>query len=72
VDDTGHEHPSLALSKTWISAMGGTESDARNAVDSAQDPDLAEIVTAWPKMPDYVKAAIKVFIQRYSGWHSLK
>ncbi|MGB7581243.1 MAG: hypothetical protein WBL85_02185 [Sedimentisphaerales bacterium] len=49
--DTGLEHTPLEQSKTLISASGGAESDARNAPNTLQDPDLALVVEQWPNLP---------------------
>jgi hypothetical protein len=29
------------------------------------DPDLAEIVSIWPTLPEHIKAAIKAMVQAY-------
>ena len=61
----------LALSKTAIPEEGGAKSDARLAPKQVNDPkidtpnlppDLAEIVTAWPDLPEHIREAIKMLV----------
>ena len=54
----GLEQTALALSKTLISETRGTESGTLNGQNSPPDPDSAEIVAAWPKLPEHVKTAV--------------
>lgn len=61
--DEGIEHPPLALSKTAISAEGSAKSGAHDAPTPIQEPDLTQIIAAWPGLPDHIKAAIKTLVQ---------
>jgi hypothetical protein len=64
--DEGIEHPPLALSKTTISPSGGAESGAHDAPDPIRDPDLAQIMAAWPELAQHIKAAIMALVQSAS------
>jgi hypothetical protein len=62
----GLEPVPLALSKTPISASGGTESgtpDAPNTSQTPQDSDLSMVIERWHKLPGYVKRAIKELLK---------
>jgi hypothetical protein len=61
--DAGLEHPPLTPSRTPISTSGGAKSDARDAPNPIQDPDLAALVKAWPGLPGHIKAAVRTLIQ---------
>ena len=65
--DTGLEHPPLALPKTPISGEGGAKSDARRAPKPSSDPDLAEVVSRWPELPEHIKAAVKALVRTAEG-----
>jgi len=54
----GHEHPPLTPSRSAISASDGAKSDAHDA----PDPDLAEIATLWPKLPEHIRAAVMALV----------
>jgi len=55
----GPEQTALALSKTPISEKRGTESGTLDARNEAQtDPDLMQIIDAWPSLPVGVRAEI--------------
>ena len=61
----GHEHPPLTVSKTPISAKGGAKSDAHDAPNTIQDPDLAEVVKVWSDLPEDIRTAIKSLIEEH-------
>jgi hypothetical protein len=54
----GLEHTPLALSKTAFLTGGGANSGALDAPRKFQDPELSQIVAAWPTLPEHVKSAI--------------
>jgi len=80
--DAGLERPPLALSKTAILDKGGANSGALDAPETPKtaknesaiyysvlltDPDLRQVVTAWPKLPEHVKAEIKTLLKPHKG-----
>ena len=46
-----------------IRNQGGAESGAVGAPDRPTDPDLQHLITAWPDLPDAVKAGITAMVQ---------
>ena len=65
VGRVGHEHPPLTASRTPISDKGGAKSDAHDAPNPLQGPDLVSLVKAWPDLLEHIKAAIKAMVQAY-------
>ena len=60
--DTGLEQTPLAGPKTPISQTGGAKS---GALDDRIYPDLAEIVKAWPELPEHIKASILALVKTH-------
>jgi len=58
------EHTPLALPKNAFLTGDGAKSDALDAPRKFHDPDLLEIITAWPTLPEHVKSAILKMIKR--------
>ncbi len=46
-----------------IQARGVTDPNPDSAEADLITPDLAEIVTAWPKMPEHIKAAVLALVR---------
>jgi len=61
----GFEHPPLTASKNPISKGSDAKSDAHDAPEAVQDPDLVMAVKAWPTLPVHIKAAIKALVQTH-------
>jgi hypothetical protein len=61
---TGLEHHPLTLSKTAISENASAKSDARDAPETKIDPDLAQIIWAWPKLSDSQRQRICRLIEQ--------
>jgi len=49
--------------KTRIVELGGAESGALGAKKIPDDPDLAAVVEAWPKLPEAIKAGILAMVE---------
>jgi hypothetical protein len=54
----GFEHTPLELSKTAFLTGGGANSGAPDAPRKFKDPDLSQIIAAWPTLSEYAKSAI--------------
>jgi hypothetical protein len=68
---TGPEHPTDSNGKTENHATRGTESGTLGD-DSASnrqpaDPDLADVVNAWPSLPEALKAGIVAMVKAAKG-----
>ena len=59
----GLEHHSNYTEKQSLCTEGGAESGAVGAPDRPTDPDLQHLITAWPDLPDAVKAGITAMVQ---------
>ena len=60
MESKGIEPSSLTAFKTAISETGGGKS---GAPADANDPDLAEVVKAWPELSEDTRTAIKAQIE---------
>jgi hypothetical protein len=69
--DTGLERPALALSQTPVSEDGGAESGAQDAAQPSNPPslppELAEVVKAWPNLPEAIRAGILAMVKAATG-----
>jgi hypothetical protein len=54
----GREHPTFSSEKQGFAAQGGAESGAVGARQAMHDPDLDELVRAWPGLPEAVRQSI--------------
>jgi hypothetical protein len=60
----GFEHTSLKLAKTVFLTGEGAKSSALDAWRKFHDPDLSQIVAAWPTLPEHVKSAILKMVKK--------
>ena len=63
VAEAGLEPTSFSSGKTPVSGTGGAESGAVGAENAPIDPDLANIIDAWPTLPEGVKAGITAMVE---------
>ena len=63
METEGIEQSPLTPSKTSISQ---TQSAKNGALKDEIDPDLAEIVSAWPGLPGHIKTKIRVLVNRHT------
>ncbi len=60
---TGHELPAELSEKTPVSSTGGAESGALGGEFDPPDPNLAEVVKAWAKLPEAVRENILAIVR---------
>lgn len=67
----GLEHPPLAAPKTPLSEDSGAKSGAQDAAQPSNPPslppELAEVVKAWPNLPDAIRAGILAMVKSATG-----
>ena len=56
-------HPLTASKSTILQ----TQSAKNSALNDKIDPDLAEIVSAWPNLPGNIKTEIKAIVNRHKA-----
>ena len=61
--EAGLEGSSKYSGKTGVSERGGAESGARDAQTGPIDDDLAELIAAWPGLPNDVKADVLAMVK---------
>ncbi len=62
----GFEPPQDSPEKTTVSEQGGAESGAHTAPTAVSDPDLVAVISAWPKLPEAVRAGIVAMVKASS------
>jgi hypothetical protein len=64
VGDTGLEHRAEMPTNPQVSETGGAESGANRPVSGPDaDPDLAAVISAWPGLPQALKAGIVAMVK---------
>jgi hypothetical protein len=63
VGGTGFEPPAKLSEKTPFASTGGAESGALGSEIDSLDPGLAEVVKAWPTLPEAVRADILAMVR---------
>lgn len=64
---TGLERPSKSPGKHAVSQTRGAESGALGSEIDPDDPDLAELVTAWPVLAATIRAGIMAMVRATTG-----
>ena len=63
VPRVGLEHDQDSTGKTAGDAKSGAESGALGSEIDVVDPDLAEVVRAWPTLPETVRASVVTMVR---------
>jgi len=65
--DDGLEPPPKTSGKPGVSQTGGAESGAVDAREPSADPEIAEVVAAWPTLAVAVRANILAAVRGAGG-----
>lgn len=67
VGATGLETPFNSSRKQGLAPQRAAKSGAVGARPAVQDPDLAEIIRSWPKLPSTIQDAVLMLVQGVAG-----
>lgn len=66
----GLEPPEIHSGNPGFPESRGTESGTLGAPEAVTDPDLAELVRAWPTMPALIRAGVLALVRAAEGGKS--
>jgi hypothetical protein len=61
------EHTPLAITKTAFLTGGGAKSGALDVRRKFHDPDLFQLITAWPTLSEHIKSAILKMVKEVNS-----
>ena len=65
-EEEGFEPPQDSPEKTTVSEQGGAQSGAHAAPTAVSDSDLGALISAWPELPEAVRAGIVAMVKAAS------
>jgi hypothetical protein len=64
---TGSEHPPESLDNSHVPESRGAESGALGGDSIPFSPDLVQVITAWPQLPEAMRAGIVAMVRAAGG-----
>jgi hypothetical protein len=64
--EQGHEHPAKSSGNQGVTLQGGAKSGALSGDSASIDPDLAEVIRAWPTLPEATRRQVVTLVIKAS------